>query len=100
MKILRITLLVSGLVALAAAVLLGPPQSAQSSSARPSTPTTTPCPACSTPAPTPTPSCSCTPTPTATLPPNIPLNDLGSGTYRRAPGTWGSKGGLYKGSNQ
>ena len=33
--------------------------------------------------------------------PNIPLNDLGPRTYKRSPGTWGSKGGLYKeGSNQ
>src|SRR5439155_17611090 len=76
------------------------PRSAQSRPAQPSRPASTPCPSCSTPAPTPTPSCTCTATPTPTPSPNIPLNDLGGATYKRAGETFGLRGGLYKGSNQ
>src|SRR5439155_17454215 len=104
----KVTCLAVGLLALSAAVLLGPalsgstqsPRSAQSRPAQPSRPASTPCPSCSTPAPTPTPSCTCTPTPTPTPSPNIPLNDLGGATYKRAGETFGLRGGLYKGSNQ
>lgn len=65
------------------------------------TPTPTPvCPSCFTPTPTPTPSCTCppNPTPSPTPSPNIPLNDLGGGTYHR--GADSAHGGLYSGSNQ
>jgi hypothetical protein len=86
MKILRITIFAFGLAALSAAVLLGPPQSRSALPPVP-TPTPSPCPHCL----------------TDMFPANIPLNDLGQGTYyptglpTPSPGTTAVQGGLYPG---